>query len=65
MDTKTLTVLDYPKILARLAEFCDFSASAELALALQPTPEFEDTGQKAKIKGVSSARGGCLFFIML
>jgi DNA mismatch repair protein MutS2 len=42
MDTKTLSVLEYPKILARLADFCDFSASAELARALQPTSEYED-----------------------
>jgi len=37
MDTKTLTVLEYPKILERLAANCDFSASADLARALQPS----------------------------
>ncbi|MCI0549761.1 MAG: endonuclease MutS2, partial [Anaerolineae bacterium] len=37
MDTKTLHVLEYPKILERLKAFCDFSASMELALALKPT----------------------------
>jgi DNA mismatch repair protein MutS2 len=37
MDTKTLTVLEYPKVLERLAAFCDFSASMELARALEPT----------------------------
>ncbi len=42
MDSKTLSVLEYPKILARLADYCDFSASAELARTLQPTPEYED-----------------------
>jgi DNA mismatch repair protein MutS2 len=42
MDSKTLHVLEYPKILARLADFCDFSASAELAHALQPTTNFEE-----------------------
>jgi DNA mismatch repair protein MutS2 len=42
MDSKTLQVLEYPKILARLAEFCDFSASSELAGALRPTADFED-----------------------
>jgi len=41
MDSKTLAVLEYPKILARLADFCDFSASAELARALNPTPDFD------------------------
>jgi DNA mismatch repair protein MutS2 len=42
MDSKTLSVLEFPKILARLVDFCDFSASADRALALQPTPEFEE-----------------------
>ncbi len=42
MDPKTLTVLEFPKILARLAEFCDFSASAELALALRPTGDYDE-----------------------
>lgn len=41
MDAKTLNILDFPKILARLADFCDFSASAELARTLQPTPEYD------------------------
>ncbi|HRQ24348.1 MAG TPA: hypothetical protein PLF42_13045, partial [Anaerolineales bacterium] len=37
MDSKTLKVLEYPKILERLAGFCDFSASVELARSLEPT----------------------------
>src|SRR5688500_1391098 len=37
MDSKTLHVLEYPKILERLKAFCDFSASMELALSLEPT----------------------------
>ena len=37
MDSKTLQVLEYPKILERLCAHCDFSASKELALALMPT----------------------------
>ena len=40
MDSKTLTVLEFPKILTRLADFCDFSASADLARLLAPTPDF-------------------------
>ncbi len=40
MDSKTLQVLEFSKIRDRLAEFCDFSASAELAHDLQPTPEY-------------------------
>jgi len=41
MDAKTLSVLEYPKILARLATYCDFSASKELALALEPTDSYD------------------------
>jgi len=37
MDPKTLSVLEYPKILERLKAFCDFSASMELATTLEPT----------------------------
>src|SRR6185369_13055567 len=37
MDAKTLSVLEYPKIRERLVGFCDFSASMELARALEPT----------------------------
>ncbi|HEY5983148.1 MAG TPA: endonuclease MutS2 [Anaerolineales bacterium] len=42
MDAKTLRVLEYDKVLARLAGYCDFSASAELARALQPTNLHEE-----------------------
>lgn len=42
MDAKTLNVLEYPKILTRLAGFCDFSASKELANGLKPTTSFEE-----------------------
>lgn len=41
MDSKTLNVLEYPKILERLAGYCDFSASDELARTLEPTDSFE------------------------
>ncbi len=41
MDSKTLTVLEYPKILARLADFCDFSASSDLARTVTPTADFD------------------------
>ena len=42
MDTKTLHVLEFPKILNHLADFCDFSGSADLARSLQPTPDYEE-----------------------
>ncbi|MBI4732280.1 MAG: Smr/MutS family protein [Chloroflexi bacterium] len=54
MDSKTLTVLDYPKILARLADFCDFSASADLARALTPTPDFDKAS--ARLAETTEAR---------
>ncbi|MDZ4064201.1 MAG: endonuclease MutS2, partial [Coriobacteriia bacterium] len=41
MDSKTLSVLEYPKILERLADFCDFSASADLARQLAPTNSYD------------------------
>jgi DNA mismatch repair protein MutS2 len=41
MDSKTLNVLEYPKILEKLTGFCDFSASMDLARSLEPTDSFE------------------------
>jgi DNA mismatch repair protein MutS2 len=41
MDPKTLSVLEYPKLLERLAAHCDFSASAELARSLAPTSSYD------------------------
>ncbi|MBV6449652.1 MAG: Endonuclease MutS2 [Anaerolineales bacterium] len=41
MDSKTLHVLEYDKIRERLKAFCDFSASMELALTLEPTDSFD------------------------
>jgi DNA mismatch repair protein MutS2 len=41
MDSKTLSVLEYPKIRERLVGFCDFSASTELARALEPTDSYD------------------------
>jgi DNA mismatch repair protein MutS2 len=41
MDSKTLNVLEYHKILEKIAGFCDFSASMELARSLEPTDSYE------------------------
>ena len=41
MDSKTLSVLEYPKVLERLKAFCDFSASMELARSLEPTDSYD------------------------
>jgi DNA mismatch repair protein MutS2 len=39
MNPRTLRVLEYDKILARIAEFCAFSGGEELALALLPSDD--------------------------
>jgi DNA mismatch repair protein MutS2 len=39
MDSKSAITLELPKILERLAQYCAFSASKELALSLAPTAE--------------------------
>jgi DNA mismatch repair protein MutS2 len=54
MDSKTLQVLDFPKILARLADFCDFSGSADLARTLTPTPELEEA--RVRLSETTEAR---------
>ena len=54
MDSKTLTVLEYPKILERLKGFCDFSASMELALSLEPTDSYDLA--TARLQETSEAR---------
>ncbi|MFH2102419.1 MAG: endonuclease MutS2 [Chloroflexota bacterium] len=41
MDPKTLSVLEYHKILEHLAAHCDFSASAELARSLRPVNDYD------------------------
>ena len=42
MNEKALETLEYHKIINRLVEYADFSASEELAHALQPTPVLEE-----------------------
>jgi DNA mismatch repair protein MutS2 len=65
MDSKTLTVLEYPKILGQLAGCCDFSASKDLANALEPTSSFElatariaETSEARKLLSMESAGVG-------
>ncbi len=41
MDEKALHTLEFPKILARLAGYCAFSASTALARSLRPAAELE------------------------
>ncbi|MBI5822872.1 MAG: endonuclease MutS2 [Chloroflexi bacterium] len=54
MDSKTLNVLEYPKILERLASYCDFSASMSLAHSLEPTDSFDLA--KARLAETAEAR---------
>lgn len=54
MDSKTLQVLEFPKILERLATHTDFSASAELARALEPTTSIDLA--RAHLQETSEAR---------
>lgn len=46
MDPKSLSTLEYPKILEQLARYCAFTASAEKARALLPTPDIEIARQR-------------------
>jgi DNA mismatch repair protein MutS2 len=54
MDAKTLNVLEYPKVLERLAANCDFSASKQLARALEPTTSHDLA--KIRLQETSEAR---------
>ncbi len=42
MNAKSAQTLELPKILTQLAEYAAFSASKDLALALEPTPYFDE-----------------------
>jgi len=54
IDEKYLETLEFPKILARLAEYTDFSAGRELALALRPVTDLEQA--RARQQETSEAR---------
>ena len=46
MDEKSLHTLELPLVLERLAGHCDFSASKELALKLQPTTDLTEAQRR-------------------
>ncbi|MDT8898622.1 endonuclease MutS2 [Thermanaerothrix sp. 4228-RoL] len=46
MDEKSLHMLEFPKILERLAGYAAFSASAELAHALRPSTDFDEVARR-------------------
>ncbi|MDQ5851128.1 MAG: endonuclease MutS2, partial [Chloroflexota bacterium] len=52
IETRTLEILEFPKILDRLAEHTSFSASRALALALQPD---DDVGTLARAQQATTA----------
>ncbi len=54
MNEKTLSLLEYHKVLVRLEAHCAFSASMELAQALNPTPSFDEA--TARLEETSEAR---------
>ncbi len=54
MDVKTLATLEFPKILDRLAGYASFSASGELARALQTATSLEEA--RSRLAQTSEAR---------
>jgi DNA mismatch repair protein MutS2 len=46
MHEKSINTLEYPKILARVAQEAAFSASKELVLALEPTPDLNEAKRR-------------------
>jgi len=49
MDEKTLKTLEYPKILEKLADYCAFDASADLARALKPTTKLFEARRRQAV----------------
>src|SRR5947209_157359 len=46
MHEKSILTLEYPKILAKVAREAAFSASKELVLALEPTPNLDEARRR-------------------
>src|SRR4030042_1886907 len=49
MDEKTLTTLEFDKILTRLAKHTSFSAGRDLALALRPSTDYHDVLRRQRL----------------
>jgi DNA mismatch repair protein MutS2 len=49
VDDHALRVLEFDKVLARLAQLTSFSAGRELALALRPSPDFDYVVQRQRL----------------
>ena len=54
MDEKTLSTLEYPKVLERLAGFASFSASAEAVRSLRPSITLDEV--KPRLQRTTEAR---------
>ncbi len=48
MNPKSLRILEFDKILARLANYTSFSAGRELALALRPSTDFDEVRRRLR-----------------
>ena len=46
MHEKSILTLEYPKIMAKVAKEAAFSASKELVMELQPTPNLEEARRR-------------------
>ena len=57
MHEKSIQTLEYSKILAKVAHEAAFSASKELVLALQPTPEIEEARRRLAYTSEASRLG--------
>jgi DNA mismatch repair protein MutS2 len=49
MDEKTLTTLEFDKVLARLARHTSFSAGRDLALALRPSSDYNEVLRRQRL----------------
>ena len=48
MEKKHLNTLEFPQVLARLAQYTSFSAGTELALALEPSPVYAEVEHRLR-----------------
>lgn len=55
MHEKSIHTLEYPKILAKVAQEAAFSTSKELVLALQPTPNLDEAKRRLAFTSEASA----------
>ena len=49
VDTRTLSVLEFPKVLTRLSTFAGFALGKELALSLEPAPNIIEARRRQRL----------------